>query len=61
MKCPKCGGRTRAYDTRWWNILDISGVNIRRRECVDCKCRFVTCERFIRITNGRRKDMINML
>jgi transcriptional regulator NrdR family protein len=54
MKCPKCGGRTRAYDTRWWNILDISGVNIRRRECIDCKCRFVTCERFIRVTEGRK-------
>ena len=50
MKCPKCGGRTHAYDTRWWDILDLCGVTVRRRECLDCGCRYITEEKIVKIT-----------
>lgn len=55
MKCPKCGGRTIVYDKRWWNITDICGVDVRRRKCVDCGCRYVTEERFIKYSEGRTR------
>jgi transcriptional regulator NrdR family protein len=54
MKCPKCGGRTRAYDTRWWDISDLCGVTVRRRECVKCGCRYITEEKLVKITKEGR-------
>lgn len=56
MKCPKCGGRTHAYDTRWWDILDLCGVTVRRRECLVCGCRYMTEEKIVKITKeGERR------
>jgi len=41
MKCPECHSPyNRIYDSRW---LD-DARKVRRRECLDCGCRFRTIE-----------------
>lgn len=52
MKCPKCGGYTKVYDKRWWEII---GQNIRSRKCTVCGFRFRTSEIYERPI-GRRKN-----
>lgn len=41
MKCPFCGGNTEVTDKR-----DSEGETRRRRECLKCKKRFTTYEKF---------------
>ena len=41
MKCPRCGGKTRTYDTRP-RLMD--NVNWRRKRCEVCGYRFTTVE-----------------
>ena len=40
MKCPKCGGKARTYDTR----PKADNRNWRRKRCVACDYRFTTIE-----------------
>ena len=49
MKCPKCGGNSIIYDKRWMPIMyQITGYNMRRRQCKNCKLRFTTEEIYIK-------------
>lgn len=50
MTCPKCGGRTRVYETR-----DREGVTVRRRQCLDhaCGTKIRTEERPTRVETPR--------
>lgn len=41
MKCPKCGGKTRIVDVK-------TKSNVRRRECQECGCTFITTEQILR-------------
>lgn len=40
MMCPECGGDTKVFDTR----VGIDDLRCRRRECLECGCRFNTVE-----------------
>ena len=40
MKCPKCGGKARTYDSR----PRMDNRNWRRKRCVVCDYRFTTIE-----------------
>lgn len=51
MKCPKCKKPTRVIDTR----LHYDDKVIRKRECVECKYRFITIEKFLtEVNNGKQ-------
>lgn len=43
MKCPKCGARARAIDSRMYKRGDVR----RRRECEQCGLRFSTLESIV--------------
>ena len=53
MKCPKCRGNTKVYDSR----PTIAGVR-RRRECLKCGFRFTTFELPYTKMLGYAKDEI---
>lgn len=40
MMCPECGGDTKVVETRF----GIDDLRCRRRECLECGCRFSTVE-----------------
>lgn len=59
MKCPKCGSDTTVYEKRWAPIMyQITGYNMRRRECRKCKFRFTTEEIYIRPVTDRNNRKI---
>ncbi|MCH9609175.1 MAG: Transcriptional repressor NrdR [Chlamydiales bacterium] len=54
MKCPFCGfGELKVTDSR--NALDVNAIR-RRRECLNCNCRFTTFETVELILQVKKRD-----
>lgn len=53
MKCPKCGGYLKNFNTR--NVPD--GRTRRRRECQNCGSRYTTYEAYVPIGMKPTKDL----
>lgn len=54
MKCPRCGSKAKVYKTGEHNPL--TNTYVRHRECVDCKYRFKTVEKFLYSLGKRDKE-----
>lgn len=49
MRCPRCKGESRVYDTR-----EAGPIRIRRRACESCGHRFSTAEEYLRDVAARK-------
>lgn len=43
--CPKCGGKTKNIDSR---TMESINAQYRKRECLECGCRFKTFENIVK-------------
>jgi len=48
MRCPRCGGESRVYETR-----EAGALRFRLRACQGCGYRFRTCEEYLRPVTAR--------
>lgn len=44
IRCPKCGGKIKTIDSR---IVESINAQFRKKECLDCGCRFKTLESIV--------------
>lgn len=55
MRCPRCNGESRVYDSE-----EAGPLRLRRRACQDCGHRFSTSEEYLREVRPRRKTLARL-
>jgi transcriptional regulator NrdR family protein len=53
MRCPRCQGDSRVYDTQ-----EAGPLRLRRRVCERCGHRFLTSEEYLRDVAARKKPTL---